>query len=150
MLHTTNFLPKQAYLIFVAKMVVEESAQLEVLSCNVGEIDEESRAHVTFQFATVLRCLVSTGHQMTVLEQASSSDFFRRTSINQALVKMSQGLGKVAKHALGNDSWSVTFDIQILNVQQRVQCDLEGVNAEFELTAHFVDEFELDTPETRG
>lgn len=137
---------KLTHLIFVSKVVVQVAAQFDFLCCDVREVNEKSGAHVFLHVTAVLSGRIATSQQMTILKESTTTNFLGWSGVDEASVQVFQGLLKVAKHAFGNDA-GLDLGVQVLYIQQWVQCDLEGVDAELELASHLVHEFQFNTPE---
>lgn len=137
-------------LLLAHEVVGEVSLQLGALLVDVAKVDEEPRTHVALQVLDLLRPggLVVPHQEVAVLQQPASSDLFGVPRGDQLLVQVVEGLLEVPVDGLGHHGGVEVVAHGHLGAaveeQQRVQDDLERVDAELELAAHRVDELELD------
>ena len=135
--------------LLLGEVVLQVGLQLPLLLEDVGEVDEEARAHVALQGLDLL--LVGgpevPHQQVAVLEQPPAPDLLGVLGGDESVLQVVQRLLEVPVHALPDDR-----GVQLLGQglagaaveeKQGVQDDLERVHAELELAPDGVDELEL-------
>jgi len=82
----------------------EVGLELRSLAVDVGEVDEESRAHVLLhgQIVEVICGEVSPGDEVAVLEQASASDLLRAVGIDELTIEVGKRGRERTVDALGH------------------------------------------------
>jgi len=132
------------------EVVIQELEQLVMLLSQVGEVDEKSAAHVALHGLDRLRPggSVVLHQKVAVLQQAAAPDFFRVSRCDEFPVKMVEGLTKVAIDAFPHHCRIEVFaDVHAGAVVEEEECvehDVEGVDRELELPLHPVHELQLD------
>ena len=136
------------------EVVVQVVFELALLLVDVGEVDEEARAHVALHsFDLVVRGRsVAAAEQVAVLQQASAADLLGIFGSYEFLVQVIEGFLEVAKHGLGHDGGvKVVRDggcigfVALVVEEQGVQDHVKGVHAELVLTPHCMHKLELDS-----
>ncbi|TNN47424.1 hypothetical protein EYF80_042367 [Liparis tanakae] len=133
----------------VQEVVLQVGLQLAPLLAHIGEVDEEARAHVALQqFHLGVGRRAETPHQqVAVLQQAAASDLLGAPGADEALAQVTEGGAEVAVDALAENGGVESGGHGVLRAlveeEQRVQADLEGVHAELKLAPEGVHELEL-------
>jgi len=134
----------------VQEVVLQVGLQLAPLLAHIGEVDEEARAHVALQQLHLgVGGRAETPHQqVAVLQQAAASDLLGAPGADEALAQVTEGGAEVAVDALAENGGVEGGGHGVLRAlveeEQRVQADLEGVHAELKLAPEGVHELELD------
>lgn len=139
-----------------AKVVLQIVLQLGALLVDVGEVDEEPRAHVPFQPLDAVAVVVGrvvAQQQVAVLKQSAAPDLLRVPRHDQLVLQMEHGVAEVAVHRLADHGRVEALADRhaagtLVEQQQRVEHDLERVDGELERPLHFVHKLELDVPLT--
>ena len=76
--------------IVVVEVVLQIRLELVALLVQIGEVDEESRAHVPFQILDLFRRFrrVTANQQVAVLEQAAAANVLRQPSGDQFVLQV--------------------------------------------------------------
>lgn len=133
-------------------MVPQVVLEFGALLADVGEVDEESRAHVSLEglYVLGLRGFVHLDQKVAVLEQAASANLLRTPRRDELLVEVVQRFLEVAVHGFADHRRVEIFPdgqlAALVEQEERVEHDLERVDRELELPPHRVDELELDVP----
>ena len=126
-------------------MVVQVGIKLLLLLVEVGEVDEESRAHVALHGLDLLvrGRPVAAAQEVAVLEEAASADLLRVLGGDQLFVQVVQRLFKVPVHRLGHDGGVEVLRhgrgvgrVALVVQEQRVEHDVKAVYGEFVLPSH--------------
>ena len=147
--------PQRDEILVLADVVAGEvrrqvAVQLFALLRQLAEVDEEPGAHVTFELLDfgVARRIVVPHQEIAVLEETATADLLGVSRGDEFVVEVVQRLVEIAEHALAHDGREeVTVHGHLgefVEEQQRVEDDLERVDAELELPPHAVDEFQFD------
>jgi len=138
-------------------MIFQIVLKLGALLVYIGEVDEEPGAHISLQFlgtVTVVVGRVVAQQQVAVLEQPTSPDFLRIPGDDQLVLQVVHGISEVTVHRLTDHGRVEAFADRhatgtLVKQEQRVEHDLERVDAELERPLHSVDKLELDIPLAR-
>ncbi|KAG5858084.1 hypothetical protein ANANG_G00026350, partial [Anguilla anguilla] len=131
------------------EVVLQVGLQLALLLADVGEVDEEARAHVALQRLHLGgRGRAEPPHQqVAVFEQPAAADLLRAARGDGPAAQVPQRLLEVAVHALaahaGVEALRHGRGRAAVEQQQRVERDLEGVHAELKLPPQRVHELQL-------
>ena len=135
------------------EVVVQVVLQLGLLRPHVREVNEEPGAHVPLHVLDLLRPgrAVPAAEQVAVLEQAAPADLLRAPRGDQLLVQVVERLAKVPVHALAHHGGEevvpdgrLGLGATVVEEEERVEEDVEGVDRELVLPPHGVHELELD------
>lgn len=87
------------------EVVTEVRLQLGPLLAELGEVDEEPRAHVSLEGLDAVRSrrAVTLREQSAILEQTAAADFFRSSRRDQFLRQMLQRLVEISVHGFPDD-----------------------------------------------
>lgn len=138
------------------KVVPKVVFQLGPLLPIIREIYEEPRAHVPLEVLDALSVgrLVGTDEEVAVLQQSAAADLLGVSRRYQLLVQVVQRLLEVPVNGLADHRRvEVLSDGELAAVVEKeegVEHDLEGVHGELKRSFHGVDEFELYIPVTPG
>jgi len=138
-----------ALVLHAREVVLQVRLQLAVLHVDVGEVDEEARAHVALHplHLRLGRRPEAAHQQVAVLEEPAAADLLRVAGGDRPGAQVAQGLLEVPVHALALHRRVEALGHGPLRAaveeQQRVQRDLEGVDAELEGPPQGVHELQL-------
>ncbi len=131
------------------KVVLEVRLQLALLFADVREVDEEAGAHVALE-RLHLRLGGSSeipDQKMAVFQEAASSDLLGVPRADHLVTQVVQRRGEVSIHALADDGGVKRFGHGVLRAlvekQQRVELNLERIDAKLKLPTQGVHELEL-------
>ena len=130
-------------------MVVEELAEFVVLTGEVGEVDEESAAHVPLHGLHLLRpgWSIVLDQEVAVFQQSSAAYLLRTPCSDQFLVQVTQSILKVAVDRLAHHCGvEVVADLHpgaVVEEEESVEHDVERVHGELVFSLHAVHKFQL-------